>query len=167
MAYTAWSVVAFEQPTAAKWNQLGDNDAYLKDVVSPMDTPSAFRAYLSANQDVPTATNTPVELDTTMYNYGSDFDTAQNIYIAPEDGVYIFVGKVGYVGLADGVRALLTLKINEGGGITGNDFKIGGSSRWEGVAPGIIKLNADDEIRMDTYHDAGITEALDSSDTLT
>lgn len=31
MAYTAWSVVAFEQPTAAKWNQLGDNDAFLKD----------------------------------------------------------------------------------------------------------------------------------------
>lgn len=31
MAYTAWSVVAFEQPTAAKWNQLGENDAGFKD----------------------------------------------------------------------------------------------------------------------------------------
>ena len=31
MPYTAWDVVAFEQPTAAKWNQLGENDAGFKD----------------------------------------------------------------------------------------------------------------------------------------
>lgn len=31
MAYTAWSVVFGEQPTAAKWNQLGANDAGFKD----------------------------------------------------------------------------------------------------------------------------------------
>lgn len=30
MAYTAWSVVYGEQPTAAKWNQLGENDAGFK-----------------------------------------------------------------------------------------------------------------------------------------
>lgn len=28
MAYTAWSVVFGEQPSAAKWNQLGSNDAH-------------------------------------------------------------------------------------------------------------------------------------------
>lgn len=28
MAYTAWSLVAGEQPTTAKWNILGTNDAY-------------------------------------------------------------------------------------------------------------------------------------------
>lgn len=31
MAYTAWSVVFGEQPSAAKWNQLGANDAGFKD----------------------------------------------------------------------------------------------------------------------------------------
>jgi len=31
MSYTAWSVVFGEQPTAAKWNQLGQNDAGFKD----------------------------------------------------------------------------------------------------------------------------------------
>lgn len=31
MAYTAWSVVYGEQPTAAKWNQLGQNDAGFRD----------------------------------------------------------------------------------------------------------------------------------------
>jgi len=37
MSYAAWSVVAFEQPTAAKWNQLGDNDAYLKSTILPLE----------------------------------------------------------------------------------------------------------------------------------
>jgi len=31
MAYAAWSVVAFEQPTTAKWNILGTNDASFND----------------------------------------------------------------------------------------------------------------------------------------
>lgn len=31
MAYAAWSVVAFETPTAAKWNILGTNDASFHD----------------------------------------------------------------------------------------------------------------------------------------
>lgn len=31
MAYTAWSVVFGEQPTAAKWNELGENDAAFND----------------------------------------------------------------------------------------------------------------------------------------
>lgn len=30
MPFTVWSVVFGEQPTAAKWNQLGENDDYLK-----------------------------------------------------------------------------------------------------------------------------------------
>lgn len=34
MAYTAWSVVFGEQPTAAKWNQLGANDAGFKDATN-------------------------------------------------------------------------------------------------------------------------------------
>lgn len=31
MTYTAWSVVFGEQPSAAKWNQLGENDAGFRD----------------------------------------------------------------------------------------------------------------------------------------
>lgn len=31
MAYSAWSVIAGEQPTASKWNQLGTNDASFND----------------------------------------------------------------------------------------------------------------------------------------
>jgi len=37
MAYTEWEVVAFEQPTAAKWNQLGENDAGFRDGTNILD----------------------------------------------------------------------------------------------------------------------------------
>lgn len=33
MAYTSWSVVFGEQPSAAKWNLLGANDAYFDSIV--------------------------------------------------------------------------------------------------------------------------------------
>lgn len=50
MAYTAWSVVFGEQPTAAKWNQLGENDAGFKtganidtDAITPIKIPNRTR----------------------------------------------------------------------------------------------------------------------------
>lgn len=48
MSYTAWSVVAFEQPTAAKWNQLGANDAGFKDG-SNIDTNAILARHLSTS----------------------------------------------------------------------------------------------------------------------
>lgn len=51
MAYTAWSVVFGEQPTAAKWNQLGENDAGFKtganidtDAITTAKIPNRTRA---------------------------------------------------------------------------------------------------------------------------
>jgi hypothetical protein len=48
MAYTAWSVVYGEQPTAAKWNQLGANDAGFKDA-SNIDALAITGAKIAAN----------------------------------------------------------------------------------------------------------------------
>lgn len=47
MAYTAWSVVYGEQPTAAKWNQLGQNDAGFKDGTN-IDDDAILNRHLSA-----------------------------------------------------------------------------------------------------------------------
>lgn len=47
MAYTAWSVVYGEQPTAAKWNQLGTNDAGFKDGTN-IDTGAIIARHLAA-----------------------------------------------------------------------------------------------------------------------
>jgi len=48
MAYTAWSVVYGEQPTAAKWNQLGTNDAGFKDGTN-IDDNAILQRHLSDN----------------------------------------------------------------------------------------------------------------------
>lgn len=48
MAYTAWSVVFGEQPTAAKWNQLGANDAGFKDGTN-IDAGAIITAKLADN----------------------------------------------------------------------------------------------------------------------
>lgn len=57
MAYTAWSVVFGEQPTAAKWNQLGANDAGFKDMTNVDDNSLALR-------HIPNALITAVKLAT-------------------------------------------------------------------------------------------------------
>ena len=47
MSYTAWSVVFGEQPTAAKWNQLGANDAGFKDMTN-VDDSAVLTRHLNA-----------------------------------------------------------------------------------------------------------------------
>lgn len=48
MAYSAWSVVFGEQPTAAKWNQLGTNDAGFKDG-SNIDNDAILNRHITAD----------------------------------------------------------------------------------------------------------------------
>ena len=52
MAYTAWSVVFGEQPTAAKWNQLGTNDAGFKDGTN-IDDDAIIQRHIADNQILP------------------------------------------------------------------------------------------------------------------
>lgn len=51
MSYTAWSVVFGEQPTAAKWNQLGANDAGFKDGTNFDDSIIDSRHYADGSID--------------------------------------------------------------------------------------------------------------------
>jgi hypothetical protein len=89
MAYTAWSVVFGEQPTAAKWNQLGANDAGFKDGAN-IDTGAliarhyaalsigtaalAANGVTAAKMEVQQAWQAPSLLNSWV-NYGSGFDT--------------------------------------------------------------------------------------------
>lgn len=62
MAYTAWSVVYGEQPTAAKWNQLGANDAGFKDATN-IDNLAILTRHLN------TSSVTTPKLKPTMITY--------------------------------------------------------------------------------------------------
>lgn len=73
MAYVAWSVVFGEQPSAAKWNQLGTNDAGFKDgtnidasaitpekLLTGAGTSWAYQAYAAAFTNVTIGSGTRV-----------------------------------------------------------------------------------------------------------
>lgn len=109
MAYTAWSVVFGEQPTAAKWNQLGANDAGFKDgtnidnnaiinrhiaegVVASekLHATLAFRAHRASNQTLSAAVFNKILFSNEDWDYGSDFDLSTNRFVAPVDGLYHF-----------------------------------------------------------------------------
>lgn len=109
MAYTAWSVVYGEQPTAAKWNQLGTNDAGFKDgtnidddaiinrhlsdrIIDPIHLKSmyAFSAYRSANVNITATDYVKAPFDAEYYDPDSVFSTVNNNFIAPIAGKYFF-----------------------------------------------------------------------------
>jgi len=71
MAYTAWSVVAGEQPTAAKWNQLGSNDASFNDgtgigtnaiAAASLSTSAIKLGYVEVTATFSTASSTAVQI---------------------------------------------------------------------------------------------------------
>lgn len=79
MAYTAWSVVYGEQPTAAKWNQLGANDAGFKDMTNVDDL-----AVLTRHLNTSAATTAKVKLTTINFKgaAGSNFTTTSATFTA-------------------------------------------------------------------------------------
>lgn len=102
MAYQSWSVVFGEQPSAAKWNILGTNDASFNDgtgigagviTSESLNATIAFHAYRNAAKVINGAYADVVH-DTERYDLGSDFNTATGAFTAPVAGVYLFTTNV-------------------------------------------------------------------------
>lgn len=62
MSYTAWSVVYGEQPTAAKWNQLGSNDAGFRDGTNIDDSVIDSRHYIDNSIDAEHLSTSTIKL---------------------------------------------------------------------------------------------------------
>lgn len=152
MAYVAWSVVFGEQPTAAKWNQLGANDAGFKDGTNIDDdaikarhiedggasagilgrnlgAPVGFSAYRNTNQSgFADSTYTKANFDTEVYDYGSNFDTSTYRFTAPYAGIYHF-DAAGYNTGTPANNSAIALYVNGsmrkqcGNGSSGGDFE--------------------------------------------
>lgn len=109
MAYTAWSVVFGEQPTAAKWNQLGANDAGFKDgtnidnnaildrhilvnnlLTTKISNTIKFSVWRNAALTTGAGALTPIVYDTKEFDTGTNYNTANGRFTAPQDGFYAF-----------------------------------------------------------------------------
>lgn len=123
MAYTAWSVVYGEQPTAAKWNQLGANDAGFKDgtnidnlaITYPKmnfaGMPS-FLAYPSASQTLTGGgAAVPFQCNTELYDTANNYNNSTYVFTAPVTGVYeFFLFATGTNGTSS--RLICGIKVN-------------------------------------------------------
>lgn len=115
MAYASWSVVFGEQPSAAKWNILGTNDASFNDgtgianlgwATTALSNPYKFSAYKTTSQ--------ATVGDSTKITFGTeDFDTNNNFasstYTAPVAGFYLFNAQI-YIGSAGTYQGLTLYK---------------------------------------------------------
>lgn len=102
MAYTAWSVVFGEQPTAAKWNQLGTNDASFNDGtgISSLEFGSGHTSlkndykFYAYRNSAWTVANGKVTFDTVVFDTGSNYSTSTGLFTAPVSGFYWFNTKL-------------------------------------------------------------------------
>jgi hypothetical protein len=101
MAYASWSVVFGEQPSAAKWNILGTNDASFNDgtgiaglyrnLLSVDSNPYKFRARRVSALSTTGGSFAKVTFDTEDFDTNSNFDSStNNRYVAPVNGFYQF-----------------------------------------------------------------------------
>ena len=154
MAYTAWSVVALEQPTTGKWNILGANDAYMKGRFDAMEA-SPARAYLSGVQSIPTGADTEVELDTEDFDIGDNFNTTTYKYVVPTTGIYQINASVLLSELDDGKKIFVRIKVDSTTKLRAQSYSPGANLYPSAVISGKLNLTAGEEITMSVEHDNG------------
>lgn len=166
MAYTAWSVVFGEQPSAAKWNILGANDASFNDgtgiangVITSehLNATIAFHAYRAAAQTITSSLSTIV-FDTERYDLGSDYSTATGKFTAPLAGVYSL--KASMTTPTNTVRALVQFVCSTAGNFVGADASVTDANRVIGFLEIDLALGETVEVQglSTTSNDVADTE---------
>lgn len=100
MAYTAFSVVYGEQPSAAKWNTIGTNMAgfndgtliagLYKNLLTVDSNPYKFSAYRNGALTLGTGAQ-KITYETELFDTNSNYDAVtNNRYVAPVTGFYFF-----------------------------------------------------------------------------
>lgn len=169
MAYAAWSVVAGEQPTAAKWNILGTNDAGFNDgtaigtgaitsakisgldqsLITTNSNPYKFRATRNAAANTGAAAFALVAMDT------EQFDTNNNhsggTYTIPVTGFYMFAW--GSHATTTGTQVVLSSLFKNGTEYTRGSRPIGTSVVLGSTGSDLIPATAADSLTNQAYSD--------------
>jgi hypothetical protein len=161
MAYAAFSVVFGEQPSAAKWNILGSNDASFNDgtgianlatSTTSISNPYKFAAYNAVDQTgVVNGALTNLTLGT------EEFDTNNNFtggtYTAPVTGFYMLTGTVSMTGSAGLILGSIGFDIQKNGATTilQSTMSYDNNTTYDAIAcatSGIVSLTAGNTIRL-------------------
>jgi hypothetical protein len=128
---------------------------------SKMDQVISFSAYADAATTLATKAYTIIELNQTVYNYGSDFDTGGYKFTAPFDGVFVFSAGVQINSIATSTNYRLSLYLDTGGGAALAKVL---SSKVFGVSQNVLlggntqlDLSSGDEVTLRAYNDHAAT----------
>jgi hypothetical protein len=166
MAYQTWSVVFGEQPSAAKWNILGTNDASFNDGTGIADdaitpakwsNPYCFRAYDSAGTTLLDNVSTQVNFGTEVYDDNSNF--AANTYTAPVTGRYHINAKVVCSTIATGVSFYIQILVNNVEYTRGMQFGTGYVSNTAVIVSTDIPLTAAQTVTINAFQNSDGNEA--------
>ena len=153
--YAAWSVIAGEQPTTAKWNILGTNDASFNtgngfndnilvtrhfatsglQLPDKIYNPYKFSVYQTTNPACSTAMKVPH--NTALFDTNSNFSTTNNRYTIPVSGFYLVIAQVcnGSAGMGSTEWALSYIYKN------GVELKRSQQMNGQGDATRIVRTN--------------------------
>lgn len=159
MGYVAWSVVFGEQPSAAKWNILGANDASFNDgtgianlslASTALSNPYKFRVYRSGNQSISTGVNVKVQFNAETFDTNNNFDSSTNYrYVAPIDGYYRIDGAVGN----NGIGFCIPFIYKSGSQIAQGSRVYGSAGSSASVVSNLVQLNASQYVELFVYSD--------------
>lgn len=168
MSYNSWSVVFGEQPSAAKWNILGANDASFNDGTGlgdgtvtheKLNATIAARAYRDAAMTVTGGGGgEKINLDVESYDLGGDFDLGNSRFVAPVTGYYQINAMATVANVDDGGVVVTDIYVN--GAVAARGVTVSSSSSADpssGVSD-LLAVNAGEFIEL--YVDCTTTEAL-------
>jgi len=165
MAYAAWSVSFGEQPSTAKWNILGTNDASfnngtgianLATNVTSISNPYKFHVYRNAAANTGNGAFAKVTFDTETFDTNNNFATGT--YTAPVAGFYQLSYTVSVVATGSGTDIAASLYKNGSEFKRGSQVTSGGAFNYALSASMIIQSAASDTWEVYAY--AGTTKAL-------
>lgn len=108
------------------------------------------QAYVSSNQSVSATTETVIDYDTEVYDYGSNFNTSTSVFTAPEDGRYLVIATALFGIGADGQSYHMRLYVNST--LTAlSQRRASGTFAQTNQVMGIIDVDANDTIDVRAY----------------
>ncbi len=108
-------------------------------------TTSIMRANMSSTQVVPSSIFTKILFDTTLFDTNSDFDAANNRFVAPRDGYYRVNSAIGG---SNGSSGVIYIHIYKNGVLyQRNNFGVSANGQYQTIN-GIVNLNAGEYVEI-------------------
>lgn len=168
MSYTSWSVVFGEQPSAAKWNILGANDASFNDgtgifglyknLLAVDSNPYKFSAYRNAAADTGNGALAKITFDTELYDTNGNFATGT--YTASVSGFYFLTAKMQVN--ESHTRAFITLYKNGAEFFRGIDNETAAIARESYNLVELVQAVASDTFEVYAFGSAALTIEVSS-----